>query len=226
MTEKRETYTPKSTISSQNISSVLHYKVLNQAQLDLLPLLKNFKRSFYLVGGTAIALQIGHRRSIDFDLFTERTIRPKNILDSFSAEKLTTLVTRRVEEQLNLTVNGVKFTFFQYPFPVIANQNIEGYMNMPDLLQLGAMKAYALGRRSKWKDYVDLFFILKHSHSFEDIVEMANSIFGSLFSEKQFRAQLMYFEDVDFTEEIEYLHAHPSIDEIKESLQEISLKIG
>ncbi|MFM8492354.1 MAG: hypothetical protein ACKOA7_01330 [Bacteroidota bacterium] len=59
-------------------------------------------------------------------------------------------MTRRVEEQLNLTVNGVKFTFFQYPFPVIANQNIEGCMNMPDLLQLGAMKAYTYFLRSSF----------------------------------------------------------------------------
>lgn len=204
---------------------MLHKEVLNQEQLSLLPLLKEYRRSFYLVGGTAIALQIGHRRSIDFDLFTEKAIRPKIILDKFLTQKLKPLVTRRVEEQLNLIANKVKFTFYQYPFRINANKEVEGYIRMPDLLQLAAMKAYALGRRSKWKDYVDLFFILKHYHAIEDIVKMANSIFGELFSEKQFRAQLMYFDDIDYTEEVEYLSTHPGIDEIKEALQEISLKI-
>jgi len=47
----------------------MHKEILNSAQIDLLPLVKEFKRGFYLVGGTAIALHIGHRRSIDFALF-------------------------------------------------------------------------------------------------------------------------------------------------------------
>jgi hypothetical protein len=204
---------------------VLHKEILNHEQLNLLPLLKDFRKSFYLVGGTAIALQIGHRRSIDFDLFTEKAIKPKHILDKLHAQELKPLVTRRVEEQLNLVVNNVKFTFFQYPFSIHATQEVEGFIRMPDLLQLAAMKAYALGRRSKWKDYVDLYFILKHYHTLEQIVEMAYSIYKELFSEKQFRAQLMYFDDIDYSEEVEYLSHHPEVNEIKEVLQEISLKI-
>jgi len=52
----------------------LYKEVLNENQLELLPLIKQFKREFYLVGGTAIALHLGHRRSIDFDLFKPRKI--------------------------------------------------------------------------------------------------------------------------------------------------------
>lgn len=47
----------------------MHKEILNKDQLDLLPLVKLFKSEFYLVGETAIALHLGHRRSIDFDLF-------------------------------------------------------------------------------------------------------------------------------------------------------------
>ena len=47
----------------------MHEEVLNAAQRELLPLMKQFKREYYLVGGTAIALHIGHRRSVDFDMF-------------------------------------------------------------------------------------------------------------------------------------------------------------
>ena len=47
----------------------MHKEILSKYQIELLPLLKQFKREYYLVGGTAIALHIGHRRSIDFDLF-------------------------------------------------------------------------------------------------------------------------------------------------------------
>ena len=52
----------------------MHLNVLNETQLTQLELLKNFKREFTLVGGTAIALQIGHRKSIDFDLFKENFV--------------------------------------------------------------------------------------------------------------------------------------------------------
>ncbi len=47
----------------------MHEEVLSDKQINLLPLVREFKREFYLVGGTAIALYLGHRRSIDFDLF-------------------------------------------------------------------------------------------------------------------------------------------------------------
>jgi len=50
----------------------MHKNILNSNQLELLPLVKEFKRTFYLVGGTAIALQIGHRQSIDFDLCLDK----------------------------------------------------------------------------------------------------------------------------------------------------------
>lgn len=204
---------------------MLHKEILNQEQLDLLPILKEFRRSFYLVGGTAIALQIGHRRSIDFDLFSEKAIQSKKIIDKFNAQNIKPMVTRRVEEQLNLMVNNVKFTFFQFPFSLKPNLEFEAYIKMPDLLQLSAMKAYALGRRSKWKDYVDLYFILKFYHSIEEIAEQAKKMFADLFSEKQFRAQLMYFDDIDFTEEIEYITAPIPETEIKETLKEFCLQL-
>jgi len=47
----------------------MHNEILSPAQTELLLLIKSFRREFYLVGGTAIAVHIGHRRSIDFDLF-------------------------------------------------------------------------------------------------------------------------------------------------------------
>ena len=50
----------------------MYPEILSTQQRELLPFISHFKRNFYLVGGTAIALHLGHRRSIDFDLFTEK----------------------------------------------------------------------------------------------------------------------------------------------------------
>ena len=202
----------------------MHREILNGRQTELLPLMAKFRREYYLVGGTAIALHIGHRRSIDFDLFKQSQLNHKKNLDRILDGGFPYQVTRRVEEQMNLIVNEVKITFFQYPFHVSAKENFEDTFRMPSLLTLAAMKAYALGRRSKWKDYVDLYFLLKDHFSLTEIAGTASEIFGELFSEKLFRAQLSYFDDVDYTEKVDYLVADPpSDDDIKSYLTEVSL---
>jgi len=67
------------------------------------------------------------------------------------------------------------------------------------------MKAYALGRRAKWKDYVDLYFIMKYYRGIKKVIKKAKNIFGNEFNEKMFRVELAYFKDIDFSEKIIYL---------------------
>jgi hypothetical protein len=196
----------------------MHKEILSENQLELLPLVKQFIREYYLAGGTAIALYIGHRRSIDFDLFKFNTLNPKKIVSEISTFDYPYTITRRVTEQMNVTIHDVKFTFFQYPFKIDAKCRFENYLMLPELIDLVAMKAYALGRRSKWKDYVDLFFILKNYYSVEQISKRAGEIYDQLFSEKLFRAQLAYFEDIDYSEPIEYLIPCETNNEIKKFL--------
>ena len=203
----------------------MHEEILSPAQIGLLPLMKRFKREYYLVGGTAIALHIGHRRSIDFDLFKISAINHKRNLDRIVAGGFDYQVTRRVTEQMNLLVNDVKVTFFQYPFPVLPEDRFKDVFRLPSLVSLAAMKAYALGRRSKWKDYVDLYFLLTTRFSLAEVSEKASSLFGELFSEKLFRAQLSYFDDIDYAEEVDYLlDDPPSREEIQSSLAQIAVE--
>ena len=95
---------------------------------------------------------------------------------------------------------------------------------MPDLLTLGAMKAFALGRRSKWKDYVDLYFVIKFHYSFLEISNKAKEIFKDEFIEKQFIAQLGYFKGINYDEEVTFLIPNPpSEEQVKNFLSDISL---
>ena len=204
----------------------MHKEILSTAQVELLPLLQNFKREFYLVGGTAIALQIGHRRSIDFDLFNSKKLRSKSIVSKISEFDIPFLVTRSVSEQMNITIADVKFPFFEYPFAIEAPLSFDHILRMPKFLDLAAMKAYALGRRSKWKDYVDMYFLIKNHFSIMQISEKAVQIYEQLFSAKLFRAQLSYFEDINVTEPVKYLVPEPSESEIKQFLIDKALDIG
>ena len=204
----------------------MYKEVLSKKQIELLSVMEKFKREYYLVGGTAIALYIGHRRSIDFDMFKRSALNHKKNLDKLSVSGFPYRVTRRVEEQMNLIINDVKLTFFQYPFEIEANEKFENTFRVPALIDLAAMKAYALGRRSKWKDYVDLFFLLTGHFSIGQISARANAIFGDLYSEKLFRSQLCYFGDIDYTEQVDYLFANPPSDEtIKATLTNIAVEI-
>ncbi len=96
---------------------------------------------------------------------------------------------------------------------------------MPNLLTLAAMKSYTLSRRAKWKDYVDLYFILKKFHSLTEISQTAKKIFGQEFNEKTFREQLAYFEDIDYSEDIIYKSGFDVSNEvIKKELIQFSLE--
>lgn len=183
----------------------MHKEILSKEQTDLLPLVAAFKKEYYLVGGTAIALHIGHRRSIDFDLFKKGGVHSVVIISKISSFKIHPIVTRRVSEQLNLIANNVKFTFFNYPFDIPRNCTFDKTIKLPDLLTLASMKAFAMGQRSKWKDYVDLYYMLKQYYSINEISEKATALFQDLFSKKLFKAQLCYFNDIDYSEAIEFM---------------------
>ena len=74
---------------------------------------------------------------------------------------------------------------------------------MPSLLDLGAMKAFAMGKRSKWKDYVDMYFLLQR-YSLNDISNRSSELFKAMFNKKLFRAQLKYFDDLNYDETVNY----------------------
>ena len=78
-------------------------------------------------------------------------------------------------------------------------------LKLPDLLTLAAMKAFALSRRPKWKDYVDLYFIIKSHYLVGEISEKAKEIFQGEFNERIFREALVYFADVSYAEPVEYM---------------------
>jgi len=201
----------------------MYPNILTSKQEQILPLIKLFSKDFGLVGGTAIAYYLGHRRSIDFDLFSPKTfsiLSARNKINKFFKIEQTLV---QGDGELTVMANNVKLTLFNFPYHIEYNSKFESIIKIPDLLTLAAMKAFALGKRAKWKDYVDLYFISK-KYSLQQIVKKAEQLFGAEFNEKLFRVQLAYFEDVDYSEEVEYMEGFQTSDtEIKKSLEKISL---
>ena len=203
----------------------MHKQVLTETQSKLLPIVQLFSSDFGLVGGTAIALHLGHRESIDYDLFTFDEFINQKIRRIISRVAKIDTVVRDETGQFTLVIQGVRFTFFQFPYKINYSESLGDIIKLPDILTLAAMKAFALGRRAKWKDYVDLYFILKSHHTISEITEKGVEIFGNEFNEKIFRVQLAYFEDIDYSEQIIYREGFSVEDEIiKKALLEFSLE--
>ncbi|MDP6785364.1 MAG: nucleotidyl transferase AbiEii/AbiGii toxin family protein [Alphaproteobacteria bacterium] len=200
----------------------MHQNILNKDQINLLPVIHEFSSEYYLVGGTAIALQLGHRQSIDFDLFKNGKVSFRKISNKFDKMGLPiSNIVCATEENFTFVINDVKFTFFDYPFDIDHKILFDHYISMPSLLDLGAMKAFAMGKRLKWKDYVDLYFLLQR-YTFEDISNKAYELFNELFHSKLFREQLGYFNDIDYDETVTYCVDPVPEDRIKHFLAGVS----
>jgi hypothetical protein len=203
----------------------MHREILTKEQTALLPLIKVFNKNFNLVGGTAIALHIGHRRSIDFDLFSFQTFKNSDIRKTVKTfSEIDQMIVNHTGE-LTFLCSGVKFTFYNYRFDIEYKENFENIIKIPDLLTLAAMKAHALAGRAKWKDYVDLYFILTNFYKLKDVSDKASELFKGEFNEKLFRTQLGYFDDVNYEETVEYLPGFEVEDSIiKQKLTDFSLE--
>ena len=200
----------------------MYKEILTKKQIELLPLVETFKREFHLVGGTAIALHIGHRRSVDFDLFKYGKLRKKQIADKIEKNGFSFQPLYQSDEELTIVVNSVKMTFYSYPYQILHPLHFDKIISLPDLLDLAAMKAFALGKRAKWKDYADLYFILKNHYGLRQISDRSSEIFGKLFSEKLFRQQLCFFNDINYSEKVEFVSDEVSDEEIRIFLTDIA----
>ena len=160
--------------------------------------LKRFSKNFTLAGGTAIMLQIGHRMSFDFDCFGRQKLSetlPRKVRDVFG--KFIYLKLRTSEQITFHTEKGVEITFVYHPYKPLREPIETDSITLFHLDDLAANKAYTIGRRGVWRDYVDLFFLLKWKlYDLQAIIALAEKKFTVEFSEKLFLAQLTYFDDI------------------------------
>lgn len=202
----------------------MHKEILTREQIALVPLLSRFKKDWGLVGGTAVALHIGHRESIDFDMFNYKPFGNLSLQRRIEAVRQIDEIIVNKEGEFTFVIDAVKFTFFHYPFDIDYSESFENSLRLPTLLTLAAMKAFAIGQRNKWKDYVDMYFILRDHHSVEDISAHAHALFGDRFNERMFRSQLSYFDDINYAETVTFKPGFEAPEaEIKRALTEYSL---
>jgi predicted nucleotidyltransferase component of viral defense system len=194
----------------------LHKQILTAEALAQFSKLENFRDDFYLAGGTALGLQINHRVSVDFDFFSADPIK-KTLLakveDVFVGFRIS--VPLNNSRELTLMVGNVKYTFLHYPFPLVAPLVETDELRLLSVKEILATKAYSIGRRGSFKDYVDLYFGLKEQHAtLFEIVDLALQKYGDIFNDRLFLEQLLFFSDVEDVEIIAKKGVVPSREEL------------
>lgn len=193
----------------------MHPEAITSKRRRIFDKLKKFPE-YYLTGGTALALQIGHRISIDFDLFAKKEI-PKSLLPKirrvFKGFKIRVVLSH--SEQLGIEVDGTRIDFVKYNFPLILKPiKFEG-LKIVRVPEIAAMKAFTLSHRGVLKDYVDLYFVLKDKHTtLKEIKKIAEKKYGNEFNFRLLLEQLIYLEDVK-EEKIEFLEEKVTKEEIE-----------
>ena len=104
-------------------------------------------------------------------------------------------------DELTVLVDDVKITFLKYPFPTFDPFVIYEQVPLLSVREIAATKAYTIGRRGAYKDYIDLYFILSEHHAtLTDIIDVAEKKFGVEFNLRLFLEQLVFLDDVEDTD--------------------------
>ena len=141
----------------------MHPEILDSKRLKVLKELSFLKEEgYYLAGGTALALQLGHRTSLDFDFYNERHFDSGELFSKLQ-EVFGDRINERHREEDTLTgdIDGIHFSFFWYKYPLIRKlKEFEG-TSLASIEDIAAMKIIAIVQRGTRRDFIDIYYLLR-----------------------------------------------------------------
>ena len=175
---------------------MLQYQTIEPVTLELLidllaiPEFKNLR----LAGGTSLALQIGHRKSIDLDLFGTFETEPDEILDILNSIGSLTII-RNMRNIHVFMINGIKVDIINYSYPWLHQANKADDLRLASIEDIAAMKLAAIAGRGTRKDFIDIHFLLRQ-FSLQEMLDLypAKYADGSVF---MILKSLIYFDDAE-----------------------------
>jgi len=178
-----------------------------------------FLEKYVLVGGSALALHLCHRKSEDLDFFTFNDDFDKQeilrYIQSFDNKE----IINQTDEQIDILLDGVKVTFFNAKWEFLRPQKIEKF-NLSSIEQISAMKVNTLFLRATYRDYYDLYFLAKSGIGLKEMFEYSKYIVEGL-TFKLFSIALVYIDDIE-DDNIGYLEPTKQIskEKIRDFFQE------
>jgi predicted nucleotidyltransferase component of viral defense system len=179
-----------------------------------------FLKSFYLSGGTALSLQIGHRESEDLDFFSKDNFDPKKIEQELL--KISSLSQTELESgTLNTFMDGVKLQFLEYPYDLIESTiNWKG-IKLSSIADIACTKLQTISMRGSKKDFIDLYFLLD-TYSLDDLFKLVEKKYKqSDYSKTHLLKSLVYFEDAE-NQPMPRMHKEVSWKNVKQKMIDTS----
>jgi predicted nucleotidyltransferase component of viral defense system len=155
---------------------------------------------FYLAGGTALALHLGHRYSKDFDFFTEKPFKVENLLKGLQRRGKCQDI-RKAWRTLFLKFDSIlcSFIFYKYPLLDLPTATPWGF-GIVSVREIGAMKVMAIGDRGRKRDFVDLYFIARDLGLENVWQDFETKYAGTGYDSYHFLRALTYFADAETDE--------------------------
>lgn len=174
----------------------MYPKILNKNQSGIikkLEFLKDF--GLYLAGGTALALQLGHRTSVDFDFYTQSNFDAEKVVPYFTKYFNNFKVRRIMNDTLLSTVGETDLTFFYYPYKLIGPFVKFESINLASIKDIVAMKIAAIVQRGKRRDFIDVYYLLQ-KYSLEEILNLTVEKYPG-YQIMMALKSLIYFDDAE-----------------------------
>ena len=180
----------------------------------------DFLDSFYLSGGTALSLQIGHRESEDLDFFSTTSFDPNLLQNKVSLlGKLSE--TELSAGTLNTFVDNVKLQFLEYPYTLIKPTIRWNNITLSSIEDIACTKLQTIGMRGNKEDFLDLYFLLEKFSLSELFILLEQKYENINYSKTHILKSLVYFEDAEF-QPMPRMHADVSWPQVKDRLVKLS----
>ena len=183
---------------------------------------KEILRNYFLIGGTALSLQLGHRISHDIDLFTRDDINKDEILNFLNRDYNGEYQIHSIQKMtLQISINDIKIDFVRYDYNLIEDIKSEDGIRFLGIKDISAMKLMAIANRGdQAKDFIDIFYLLKEME-LKDMFEYYKQKFNQS-DINSIKRSLVYFDDVTESNwlSVKLLKDELSIDKIKQTLIE------
>jgi hypothetical protein len=175
---------------------MLQQKIVDPSTFELIQRLqeKEYLRDFLLVGGTALALQIGHRKSVDIDLFTTQDFDSNVLIERLESD-FPFYMDSQGHNTATGSIKGVKIDLMAHKYPLLAEPITEQEIRLASLLDIVAMKLNAIsGNGTRVKDFIDLYFLLT-IYSVADMIRAYEQKYSTRSSYHALKS-LNYFDEV------------------------------
>ncbi|MBI5574353.1 MAG: nucleotidyl transferase AbiEii/AbiGii toxin family protein [Elusimicrobia bacterium] len=156
-----------------------------------------FIQNFYLVGGTGLALQLGHRISLDLDFFTSKEFRTQDLKNKISLLGNFS-ITQEEENTLSGIFGGTRISFFYYRYPLLFPCKKFLNIKLAHILDIACMKIDTISSRGGKKDFIDMYFTCKKGYKLRDILNFFKEKYKDIkYNELHILKSLDYFTDAD-----------------------------